>query len=90
MKDSISSSHSEVGFTVTLKLTEQEARALTVLPSYGTKQFIKMFYENMGRHYLQPHEQGIISLFSKIEKELPQHLRKFDEVRKILNENFKK
>lgn len=70
---------------INLTLTETEARALAVLPSYGTKQFLEYFYKNLGRHYLEPHEKGLISLFETIKNELPKHLSKADQVRKIIN-----
>lgn len=49
---------------ITFRLTEIEARALEALAGYGTDAFLKVFYEHMGRHYLQPHEAGLRSLFS--------------------------
>lgn len=70
---------------VTLLLTEEEVRALSVLPSYGTDSFLECFYTKLGKHYLSPHEKGLRSLFETIKKELPKHLKKADEVRKIIN-----
>lgn len=67
-----------------LELSEVEARALSVLPSYGTKNFLDFFYVKLGRHYLEPHEKGLVSLFETIKEELPKHLQKADKVRNIL------
>jgi len=56
---------------VSIKLTESEVRALDALAGYGANAFLKVFYEKMGRHYLEPHEAGIRSLFETIQSELP-------------------
>lgn len=84
MKDKIKS-QSTYSVEITLVLTETEARALAVLPSYGTDNFLKYFYEKLGRHYLEPHEKGLVSLFETIKQELPKHLSKSDKVREIIN-----
>ena len=68
---------------ILLKLTEDEARALDAICGYGPDQFIKWFYANHGKHYLQPHEKAMRSLFDTVRSELGKHLRKFDEARKI-------
>lgn len=68
---------------ITLSLTEQEARALKAIVGYGTKAFLDCFYEHLGKFYLQPHEKGVQSLFETISTELPQHLAKADETKKI-------
>lgn len=78
-------SNSNYSVEINLTLTESEARALSVLPSYGTKNFLDFFYIKLGRHYLEPHEKGLISLFETIKNELPKHLSKVDEVREIIN-----
>lgn len=67
-----------------ITLTETEARALVVLTEYGTDTFLKHFYTFLGRHYLEPHEKGIVSLFEKIRTELPLQLRAVDEARSLL------
>lgn len=72
---------------VLLILTEQEARALKNITVYGHEYFTKWFYKNLGKHYLKPHEQGLISLFETINAELPKHLKKFDEAKKIFQNN---
>ncbi len=55
-----------VHFTVEATLTEGDLRALDALAGYGTDAFLKVFYEHMGKHYLQPHERDLRSLFEKI------------------------
>ena len=79
-------SSSQMDFQVTLKLTEIEARALEAIVGYGAKEFLNCFYEHLGKHYLQPHETGVISLFSTIKDELPKHLYRFDKCRKTWSE----
>ncbi len=53
-----------VKLEVTLKLDEGEARALEALMGYGVEDFIKVFYEHLGKHYLSPYEDGLRRLFS--------------------------
>lgn len=72
-------------FGVVLELTEPEARALKAITNYGIKNFKETFYEHLGKTYLSPHEDGLISLFKTITAELPSHLIKFDEARKVFN-----
>lgn len=72
-------------FSITLELTEVEARALEAIVGYGTKSFLEVFYKSLGKHYLQPHEKGVEQLFATIKQELPSHLNKIDECRKVFN-----
>lgn len=65
-----------------IKLTEVELRALEALVGYGTDPFLKVFYEVMGKHYLQPHEAGIRSLFDVIKSDLNPILDRADAAKK--------
>lgn len=51
---------------IVLTLNESEARALDALAGYGVDSFLKVFYANMGKAYLLPHEAGLRSLFEGI------------------------
>lgn len=77
-----------VEFSIQLLLTESEARALEVLPSYGTDDFLKFFYKNLGRSYLEPHEKGLRSLFASIKEQVNGSLWQIDEVRKAMNATY--
>jgi len=68
-----------------VELSEEEARALAVLPSYGTDNFLKFFYEKLGRTHLEPHENGLIKLFETI-KSLYSELNSIDRVRGFIQE----
>jgi len=48
-----------------LLLTEGEARALDGLCGYDFDDFVKVFYDKMGQHYLKPHEDSLRTLFQK-------------------------
>lgn len=74
-------------FKVTLTVTEIQARALDALVVYGDDAFINNFYEFLGKHYMQPHEQGLRSLFKEIRSEMPTTLARFDEARKVFQES---
>lgn len=62
---------------VNLKLTMAEVQALEALAGYGIENFLKVFYQHMGKHYLQPHEKGLRSLFDAIRGELPPIIRRY-------------
>ncbi len=65
-----------IELTVTFKLNEEEIRALDALVGYGVDSFLKVFYEHMGKHYLQPHEKGLRSLFESTRETIPQMLQR--------------
>jgi len=70
---------------INLLLSESEARALMAITEYGSKSFLEYFYTNLGKSGLEPHENGLITLFETIRSELPSHLRKIDDVRGVWN-----
>lgn len=67
---------------VDIRLSEAEIRALDALAGYGTDAFLKVFYAQMGQHYMQPHEAGLRSLFEAIRRDLAPILRRQDAARK--------
>ena len=74
------------GVTLALDLTlnESEARALDALAGYSVDAFLKTFYREMGRHYLEPEEAGLRSLFAQIRATVPPALTAVDDARKRL------
>jgi len=66
---------------VTLHLTETEAAALDAITGYGVEPFLKVFYAQMGKHYLQPHEAGVKSLFDTVRRDVPHALDRFKAAR---------
>jgi hypothetical protein len=79
------SSKSEMQFSLFLKLTESEARALDALVGYGHKEFLKVFYEKLDKSYMEPHEKGLASLFQSVRQEMPSHLSRIDKTRETFN-----
>lgn len=71
-----------VEVSATIKLTETELRALEALAGYGTDNFLEVFYKQMGKHYLQPHEAGIRTLFDVIRSDLNPILHRTDAAKK--------
>jgi hypothetical protein len=69
-----------IKFEINMTLTESEARALEALMGYGLDTFIKVFYQHMGKHYLEPHETGLISLFESRQRLLDQ-LGRIDNIK---------
>ncbi len=74
-------SDSNVEFTITVKLSEAEARALHAITTYGSAAFMQSFFETLGHSYLKPHSKGVESLFSTVSKEIPKHLKQVDAAR---------
>jgi hypothetical protein len=73
---------------ITLVLDEEEAAALEALAGYGTKPFLKVFYEKMGRAYLEPHERGLVSLFEAIyggDASVGGFLNRFKDARAVMD-----
>lgn len=69
---------------VTLDLSLAEARALREITKYGSKPYLEWFYKNLGKHYMQPHEKRLISLFDTINDHLDKSV---DLANKIVHES---
>lgn len=72
----------ELNLEVTLKLNENEARALYALTAYGTEEFLNVFYNHLGKTPLKPYEVALQSLFEHINYTFPTMLRKMDQAKK--------
>lgn len=79
----VTRSTSKIEMSLTIELSEGEVRALEAIAGYGHEAFLKVFYEKMGKHYLQPHEKDVISLFETIRTELKPHLSKVNSAREV-------
>jgi hypothetical protein len=73
----------KVDFQVNFILNETEIRALDALAGYGIKPFLDVFYEKLGKSYMEPYADGLTSLFEKIQ-ELRQPIAAMDELKKDL------
>lgn len=71
----------KVDLSITLSLTEGEARALDALAGYGDKSFLDVFYRHLGKSYLEPYEADLKALFDKIRAELPPALNRAEKAR---------
>lgn len=65
----------------TIELSEMEMRALDALIGYGIQPFLDAFYKHLGKHYMQPCEAGLRSLFKTLGSEIPSVLRRADAAR---------
>ena len=74
----------DVKVEAVFQINEQEMRALDALVGYGSDEFIKVFYEKLGRAYMEPHEKGLRSLFEAIRANVPGILNRADQARKAL------
>lgn len=74
--------------TATITFGESELRALDAMTGYGVEAFLKVFYEKLGKAYMQPHEQGLRDLFATIGPPVGEALRETDQIRKTLQKHL--
>lgn len=74
-----------IGLEVTLTLSELECRALLALTGYSDADFLRVFYANLGEHYLKPNEAGLLFFFRSIRELLPAEICKVDAARAAFN-----
>jgi hypothetical protein len=75
-------SHPVIQVVTTFTVNEEELRALEALAGYGDDAFIKMFYNELGKHYLQPHEKGLREFLTSVRKLATPTLKRIDNARK--------
>lgn len=73
----------KVEVSATMQFSEAELRALDALVGYGVEGFLKVFYEKMGKHYMQPHEDGLRLLFKSVREIVPGILSRTDDARRV-------
>lgn len=74
----------KVTVNVQFEINEDEARALGALAGYGDDPFIKVFYEKMGKSYLEPHEAGLRSFLQSIRDIINPAITEVNEARRFL------
>lgn len=71
--------------TVTVEATftvnEQELRALNALAGYGDDAFIKMFYKELGKSYMEPYEAGLREFLQTVRAFAPSIIRRTNDAR---------
>lgn len=82
-------SSASVTFSIKLILTPEEASALDAIVGYGSEPFLKVFYEHMGKSYLQPYERDMISLFKTIKENIPNEISKIKTAKEAINNALK-
>lgn len=74
--------HAAIELSLTVTLSESEVRALDALMGYGTDDFLKVFYEKMGKAYMQPNETGLRELFKTLRPQCQEAISRIDAARK--------
>lgn len=77
----------KVEVSATLTLTEEEMRAFDALVGYGVDAFLKVFYEHLGKSYMERHEAGLRSLFAT--QGIATILRRADAARQAFSQKDK-
>lgn len=71
---------------IVLVLSEEEAGALDALVGYGFQPFKEVFYEKLGKAYMEKYERGLKSLFESVrggEGSVESHLTRFRHAREV-------
>lgn len=73
--------------TVTAKftVTEGELRALDALAGYGDTAFIKMFYDKLGKSYMQPYEKDLREFLQTVRELAGPIIKRADAARAAFN-----
>jgi len=79
---------SQIDLVFQFTINEEEARALEDLAGYGTDAFIRVFNKELGKAYMEKHEEGLRSFLDSVQKILPKALGAIDSARKIFSENL--
>ncbi len=74
---------------LTLKLNEDEAKALEAIFCYGLDVFLKVFYQHMGKHYMEPCESGLRSLETAVHQQLSPQLYDLEQTRQAMLKGLK-
>ncbi|VVE59542.1 hypothetical protein PIN31009_05580 [Pandoraea iniqua] len=69
------------------EFSEAEMRALDALTGYGVDAFLEVFYRQLGKTYMQPHEAGLRELFESVREQIPAILQRANEARKAFTAN---
>ena len=77
----------KVEVTTQFTVTEVELRALDALAGYGDDAFIKVFYEHLGKAYMQKHEAGLRQFLQSVRNFAPGIIHRTDAARKAFNNN---
>lgn len=72
----------QVDLRIVFQINEAEARALDALVGYGDDAFIKVFYDKLGKAYMDKHESALRSFFKDLRTFLPAALSRVDEARR--------
>lgn len=70
---------------VLVEMTETEVKALEAIFGYNVDVFLKVFYEKMGKAYVQPHEAGVRALHETVRGLMANPIAIIDAARKRLN-----
>lgn len=76
----------QADLSVDIQLSEAEVRALDGIFGYNVDQFLKVFYEKCGKHYVQPHEAGVRSLHKTVRGILAGPLAEITKARDAVNQ----
>lgn len=75
--------------SITLNLSEEEARALEAIAVYGPETVLKVCYEHLARESLERYENGIRTLFASVNSILPSILHRADKAREVYKDGGK-
>lgn len=86
MEKIVGNEKAQVEFTIKFTLTKGEAKALDAIVGYGVEPFLKVFYERLGKSYLQPYEREMRNLFARVKNDLPNEIYKIEKAEKSIQQ----
>lgn len=72
-------------FTITLDLTEAEARALDCISAYDERMIVNLLVKGIERGDVKEHEEAIRSLLHRVRNDMAPQLTRIDKTRAIWN-----
>lgn len=77
--------HPTIDVMLRFVVNESEARALDAMAGYGDDAFIRVFYEKLGKAYMEKHEVGLRLFLKSIRDIMPGLLSKVDAAHKVFD-----
>lgn len=78
-----------VQLKIAVEFSEAEARALYDIARYDVDAFLKVFFEKMGKVYLEKHETALRLLFASLIREVGPWLTRVDSARDTFEKETK-
>lgn len=80
--------HPKIDLVLRFEVSYSEAAALDALAGYGDDAFIKAFYENLGKAYMEKHEAGLRSFLKSVREFIPGAISRTRDAEKVFSGRY--